>query len=93
MAAKNQTASQFRSDIEALIAEVEACMRQEPMKRDREFDFQHQAFRERRRQATTLASQLSSAGRSQWPMRSGDAYRIRESLKLSLTYFRGLPLN
>ena len=92
MTAKKHPVSQFRRDIAALIAEVEDCMRSTPSSRDREFDFQREAFRERCRQAKRLAQRLAADNRSEWSLRSGDAHRIQESLKLSLTYFRGRPI-
>ena len=92
MATKNHPATQFRSDIAALIAEVEACMRSVPTNRDREFDYQHEAFRERCHQAKTLVGRFGPTNRAEWFLRSGDAQRIRESLKLSLAYFRTRPL-
>jgi len=67
-------------------------MRTVPTIRDREAEFQHEAFRERCSQARTLAGRLAAANRSEWSLSSGDAYRIQESLKLSLAYFRGRPL-
>ncbi len=67
-------------------------MRSVPTSRDREAEFQHEAFRERSRQARTLVGRLAAANRSEWSLRSGDAYRIQESLKLSLAYFRDRPL-
>lgn len=89
MTTKNYPVSQFRTEIAALIAEIEACMPAEPTRRDREFNFQHDAFRERCQQAKTLAGRLGIAGRTEWSLRSGDAYRIEQSLQLSLAYFRG----
>jgi len=91
MATKSHPASQFHAEIAALIAEVEACLRSTPVRRDREFDFQREAFNERCRQAKTLAARLAARNRTEWSLRSGDAYRIRASLQLSLNYFRGRP--
>jgi len=88
MATKNHPVTKFRSDIAALIAEVENCMRSVPATRGREAELQHEAFRERCCQAKVLAA----ANRSEWTLRSGDAHRVRESLKLSLAYFRGRPI-
>lgn len=88
MATKNHPASKFQSDIVALIAEIEACMPAAPKKRDREFSYQHDAFHERCDQAKMLGDRLGMPNGSEWFMRSGDAYRIEESLKLSLAYFR-----
>jgi len=66
-------------------------MRSVQTNRDREFNFQHEAFQERCDQAKSLTSRLRDKAYSEWSMRSGDAHRIQESLKLSLAYFRGRP--
>ena len=55
---------------------------------NREAAFQREAFRERCHQARVLASRLAAANRSEWSLRSGDAHRVQESLKMSLAYFR-----
>jgi len=89
MAAKTYPETQFRSDIAALIAEIETCMGSAST--NRESVLQREAFRERCHQAKTLAGRLAQANRSEWFLRSGDAYRIHESLKLSLAYFRNHP--
>ncbi len=89
MAQKDHPATKFRHEIKALIAEVEACMPPVSKDCDREFNLQREAFDERRQQATALSGQLGIAQHSEWCMRSGDAHRIHEALKLSLTYFRG----
>jgi len=91
MATKSHHATKFRSEIAALIAEVEACMPSTPARRDREFDYQREAFCERCRQAKMLADRLAARNHAEWSLRSGDAHRIRESLQLSLNYFRGRP--
>jgi len=95
MATKHHPATQFRDEIAALISAVENCMRSvqtnRNQDRDREFNFQHEAFQERCDQASSLTSRLKNKTRSEWSMRSGDAHRIQESLKLSLAYFRGRP--
>jgi len=91
MATKHQPVAKFQSDIEALIAEIEACMPSALKNKDREFSYQHDAFRERCHQAKTLAERLGVKHRSEWSLRSGDAHRIEESLRLSLAYFRGWP--
>jgi hypothetical protein len=90
MALKNYPETQFRSDIADLIAEIETCLGSAPT--TRESDLQREAFHERSHQARTLAGRLTEANRSEWFLRSGDAYRIQESLKLSLAYFRNHPL-
>ena len=92
MKSKNHPASQFRYDIATLIAEVETCLRSTPTNRDREFDYQREAFRERCHQAKSLVGRFGPTNRSEWSLRSGDAHRIQESLKLSLAYFRSRPL-
>jgi hypothetical protein len=91
MAKKHHPVTQFRHEIAALISEVETCMCSVQPNRDREFKFQHKAFQERCDQANSLTSRLKNKTRSEWSMRSGDAHRIQESLKLSLAYFRGRP--
>ncbi len=79
---------QFRSEISRLIAEIEAYMRPDMGTGDRESFFQREAFQERRSQAERLSERLASYRKSQQPLLEGDAYRIQESLKLSLDYFR-----
>jgi hypothetical protein len=85
--------AQFRSEIRRLIAEISTCIRADRnAAADREYDLQQQAFEERCRQAEQLARTLGSAtpGKADdpWAFRDGDAFRIQESLKLSLDYFR-----
>jgi hypothetical protein len=92
MATKNHPASKFRCEITALIAEVEAYLRSTPADLDREFDYQREAFRERCHQAKKLVGRFGPTNRSEWSLRSGDAHRIEESLKLSLAYFRSRTL-
>ncbi|MDH3512600.1 MAG: hypothetical protein OER85_17280 [Gammaproteobacteria bacterium] len=79
---------QFRTEISRLIAEIEAYMRPDADTGDREFFFQREAFQERRSQAERLSERLASYRQSQQPLLEGDAHRIRDSLKLSLDYFR-----
>lgn len=79
---------QFRAEISRLIAEIEAYMRPDVDTGDREFFFQREAFQERRGQAERLTERLASYRKSQQSLLEGDAHRIRESLKLSLDYFR-----
>jgi len=93
MATKDHPVIRFRSDITSLIAEVESCMPAEQPPRDREFGLQREAFRERCRQAKNLANRLGADNRFEWCLRSGDAHRIQESLKLSLAYFRRDPVS
>ncbi len=91
MATKIYPETQFRSAITALIAEIETCLGSAPP--NRESDLQREAFHERCHQAKILAGRLAEANRSEWLLRSGDAHRIQESLKLSLAYFRNHPHN
>ena len=79
---------QFRTEIDRLIAEIEAHMRPEMETGNRESTFQREAFQERRSQAERLTKRLASYRKSQQPLLEGDAHRIQESLKLSLDYFR-----
>ena len=80
-------AAEFSAEIAKIIAEIEACMHRRPAA-DREDDFQQQAFQERRHLAESLTTELSSSTKNEWPLRSGDAHRLRQALKHSLTYFR-----
>jgi len=90
MTTDSEPTAEFRSEIAALIAEVEACLGRSHGAGDREYRFQEQAFRERCHQAKHLA--CSDTGQwTDWQLRSGDAYRIAESLRLSLAYFRNRP--
>jgi hypothetical protein len=79
---------QFRADISRLISEIETCMGPAKDPENREFTFQREAFRERRHQAQRLSKRLAACRESQQTLLEGDAYRIHESLKLSLDYFR-----
>ena len=88
LAKEQYPVAQYRNELTALIAEIEACMGATTSSRDRESDFQHEAFRERCQQAILLAGRLAASGHAEWSLRSGDAHRIHESLKLSLDYFR-----
>lgn len=88
MAVKDHPETRFRSEIVALIAEIENCLGSAPT--NRESDLQREAFRERCRQARALVGRLTEGKNSEWRLRSGDAHRIHESLKLSLAYFRSL---
>jgi len=92
MAYTRQRISRFRSEIKKLIAEIQDYIPQNGSPRDREFHFQRQAFKERCDQAEQLTRQLDAEDdakkQSAWSRRDGDARRIRESLKLSLDYFR-----
>jgi len=92
MATKDHPVNRFRSEIATLIAAVESCMPSQQPDQDREFGLQREAFRERCQQAKTLASRLGVDNRFEWCLRSGDAHRIEESLKLSLAYFRRCPV-
>lgn len=90
MAADDEPTAEFQSETAALIAEVEACLIRSREQRDREYRYQKQAFRERCEQARRLARR--DTGRwTDWQLRSGDAYRVTQSLRLSLAYFRNRP--
>ncbi|MDH3977664.1 MAG: hypothetical protein OEU86_04060 [Gammaproteobacteria bacterium] len=80
-------AAEFSAEIAEIIAEIEACLPRRPAA-DREDDFQQQAFQERRHLAECLTSDLSGSTKNEWSLRSGDAHRLRQALKHSLTYFR-----
>jgi hypothetical protein len=92
MASTKYGIEQFRAEIRNLIAEIRSCIQSQDETRDREFDLQRQAFRERCDQAAHLTRSLESGGPDEseirWSLRDGDAHRIEESLKLSLDYFR-----
>lgn len=92
MASTKHGIAQFRTEIRNLIAEIKSYIQSRDETRDREFDLQRQAFRERCDQADHLTRSLESGrpdeGESRWSLRDGDAHRIEESLKLSLDYFR-----
>lgn len=87
MTTDDEPTAEFRAEIAALIDEIEACLGRAHDRQDREYRLQEQAFRERCRQARHLA--CSDTGQwKDWQLRSGDAYRITESLRASLAYFR-----
>ena len=79
---------QIRAEIGRLIAEIEAHMRPGESTADRELFFQREAFQERRTQAERLSERIASYRKNQQSLLEGDAYRIKESLELSLNYFR-----
>jgi len=79
---------QIRSEISRLIAEIETYMRPHGGTADREHFFQREAFQERRGQAERLSERIASYRKNQQILLEGDAHRIKESLKLSLDYFR-----
>ena len=79
---------QFRTDIGRLIAEIEGYMRSHTETKNRELLLQREAFEERRNQAERLRERITNHGENQALLLEGDAYRIHESLKLSLDYFR-----
>ena len=91
MASRKYGVAEFGTEIRNLINEIKSYIKSQDA-RDREFDLQWQAFRERCDQAKHLTRSLESSGPgeadSQWSLRDGDAHRIEESLKLSLDYFR-----
>ena len=78
--------SQFRSDIRNLVAEIETHVR--PRRGDREYRFQYEAFAQRRDQAQQLQAEIAGDEQTHWNLRTGDAQRIEDSLRLSLDYFR-----
>jgi len=78
--------SQFRSDIRKLVAEIERHVR--PGRDDREYRFQYEAFAERCDQAHRLQAEIADDEQTHWTLRTGDAQRIEDSLRLSLDYFR-----
>ena len=80
--------TQFRSDIRRLIAEIEKYVRTAPRVGDREYRLQRQAFEERAARAKQLAEEISSDEQMWWGLRDGDAQRVKDSLRLSLDYFR-----
>jgi hypothetical protein len=80
---------QIRAEISRLIAEIEAYIRPDETAGDREHFFQREAFQERRGQAERLSERIASYRKNQRSLLEGDAYRIKESLQLSLNYFRG----
>ena len=88
MTAENTRRQEFTSRITALIDEAEACLAVDLPSRDRETRLQREAFTERCRQARSLLQRLASASEREWSLRSGDAYRIQQSLHHSLQYFR-----
>jgi hypothetical protein len=79
---------QIRTEIGRLIAEIEAYMRPDPVAGDRELFFQREVFQERRSQAERLSERIASYRKNQQSLLEGDAHRIKESLELSLNYFR-----
>jgi hypothetical protein len=79
---------QIRAEISRLIAEIEAYIRPDETAGDREHFFQREAFQERRGQAERLSERIASYRKNQQSLLEGDAHRIKESLKLSLNYFR-----
>jgi hypothetical protein len=91
MTSSQHPVRRFRSEIRRLIEEIEACIHARQPDGDREYRFQAEAFQERCGQAEQLTEQLDTGkdDDSGWSRRDGDAYRIQESLQLSLDYFRG----
>ena len=80
---------QIRIEISRLIAEIEAYMRPDESTGDRELFFQREAFRERCSQAERLSERIASYRKNQHSLLEGDAHRIKDSLQVSLDYFRG----
>ena len=93
MAANSPQKQDFTTNITALIAEIKSCLRTARPSPDREARLQREAFRERCRQARSLANRLSAGSEQEWSLRSGDAHRIQQSLRHSLHYFRNLGRN
>ena len=88
MPAKVSRFRQFRAEIRQLIDEVEQHMRGRPPGRDREYLLQRKAFEERREHARRLTAEIERDEQNLWGLRDGDAERARESLRLSLDFFR-----
>lgn len=76
----------FATEIRALIRATETCL--PGAGEDREAQLQREAFRERCERAMALASRLSAATPEEAGRLDGDAWRARESLVLSLDFFR-----
>jgi hypothetical protein len=76
----------FAEEIAALISATESCL--PGAGDDREARLQRQAFRERCERAVALAGRLSAASPEEAGRLEGDAWRARESLALSLAFFR-----
>lgn len=87
MSAHSSRFSQFRSDIRKLVAEIEKHVW--PRSNEREYRFQYEAFTERCDQAQQLQVEIADDEQTHWQLRTGDARRIEDSLRLSLDYFRG----
>lgn len=82
-------ADQFNTEIAQLIDEIESCMSHRHAAPNREFDYQAQAFQERRHLAEEMQQRLAEDSENHlWKLRSGDAHRLRQALKHSLAYFR-----
>jgi len=76
----------FATEIRALIRATETCL--PGAGEDREAQLQREAFRERCERAMALASRLSTATPEEAGRLDGDAWRARESLAMSLDFFR-----
>lgn len=76
----------FATEIRALIHATEACLHSAGQ--DRETELQREAFRERCERAQALARRLATATPEEAGLLDGDAWRLRESLVLSLDFFR-----
>jgi hypothetical protein len=76
----------FATEIQALILATETCLSRAGD--DREAALQREAFRERCDRAVALAQQLAGASPEEASRLDGDAWRARESLALSLDFFR-----
>lgn len=76
----------FATEIRALIRATETCL--PGAGEDRETELQREAFRERCERALALAQRLAGASPEEAGLLDGDAWRARESLALSLEFFR-----
>ncbi len=76
----------FATEIRALISATETCL--PGAGEDREARLQREAFRERCERALALARRLAAATPEEAGRLDGDAWRARESLALSLDFFR-----
>lgn len=74
------------NEIRALIRATETCL--PGAGNDREAQLQREAFRERSERAQALAKRLAKASPEEAGLLDGDACRARDSLALSLDFFR-----
>ena len=76
----------FAAEVRALISATETCL--PAAGEDREARLQRQAFQERCERALALARKLAAASPEEAGLLDGDACRARDSLALSLDFFR-----